>query len=57
MDAMFLAGNSFSNEDYILEKLAQIFIEIISVSNYYDYISGYVAKIAEFTFYLVSQII
>ena len=54
MDAMFLAGNSFVNDDYILEKLAQIFIEIISVSNYYDYISGYVVKIAEFTFYLVS---
>jgi len=54
MEAIFLAGNTYANEDIILEKIAFIFIEIASTSNYYDYIPEYVGKIAEFTFYLVS---
>ena len=55
MEAIFLAGNTYANDDNILEKIALIFIEIASIGNYYDYISEYVNKIAEFTFYLVTK--
>ncbi len=53
MEAIFLAGNTYANDDSILEKIALIFIEINSNSDYYDYISEYLKKISEFTFYLV----
>ncbi len=53
MEAIFLAGNAYESHTYVLEKIAQIFIEIASVSSYYDYISEYIKKIAEFSFYLV----
>ncbi len=53
MEAIFLAGNTYANDDSILEKIALIFIEITSVSEYYDYVSDYLKKIAEFTFYVV----
>jgi hypothetical protein len=55
MEAIFLAGNSYPNDDSVLEKLAQIFIEIASVSQYYDFVADYIKKIAEFSFYLVSS--
>jgi hypothetical protein len=57
MEAIFLAGNSYPNDDIILGRLAEIFIEMASISNYYDYIQDYVKKIAEFTFYLVRKIV
>jgi importin subunit beta-1 len=53
MESIFAAGNIYSNYDEVLEKIAQIFIEIASLSNYYDYIYDYIQKIAEFTFYIV----
>jgi hypothetical protein len=53
MEAIFLAGNSYVDDDNILERIALIFIEIASISSYYDYIFDYVKKISEFTFYLV----
>lgn len=53
MDAIFNAGNAYAQNDEILEKIAMIFIEIAAFSNYYDYISEYVSKFAEFTFYIV----
>jgi hypothetical protein len=52
MDAIFLIGNSYANDEDILEKLAIIFIEI--VDHYYEQIGEYIAKIAEFSFFLVS---
>jgi hypothetical protein len=55
MEAIFLVGNTFADDDQILERIAQLFIEIASIPNYYDYIVDYVTKIAEFTFYLVSK--
>ena len=53
MEAIFLSGNTYSNDDTILEKIALIFVEINSISDYYDLISEYINKISEFTFYLV----
>lgn len=53
MEAIFLSGNTYSEDDVILEKIALIFIEINSVSDYYEFIFDYVNRISEFTFYLV----
>ncbi len=53
MEAIFLAGNTYAGDDSILEKIALIFIEINSISDYYDYIEIYLKKISEFTFYIV----
>jgi importin subunit beta-1 len=53
MECIFTAGNLYANDDEVLEKIAQIFIEIASLSNYYDYIFDYIQKISEFTFYIV----
>lgn len=51
MNALFdVCSNNMSN-DSILEKISQIFIDVCSV--YYDYISEYIAKFAEFTFWIV----
>lgn len=53
MDAVILAGNTYSSNEDVLEILAKIFVEIGSY--YYDTINVYLNKIAEFTFYLVSE--
>lgn len=53
MESIFNAGNAYSNDEVVLERIALIFIEIASISNYYDYISEYVKKIADFNFYIV----
>jgi importin subunit beta-1 len=55
MEAIFLVGNTFPNDDIILERLALLFIQIATI--YYDDIQAYIAKIAEFSFYLVFTII
>jgi importin subunit beta-1 len=55
MNALFDVCSNNMNNDYILEKISQIFIEVCSI--YYDYISDYIAKFAEFTFWIVNNII
>jgi importin subunit beta-1 len=51
MNALFDVCSNNMNNDTILEKISQIFIEVCSI--YYDYISDYIAKFAEFTFWIV----
>lgn len=45
------AGNTYSNNDDILEKLCKIFINI--ADNYYDQVESFMDQISEFSFYLV----
>lgn len=54
MNALFDVCTNNMNNDSILEKISQIFIEICSI--YYDHISEYIAKFAEFTFWIVRKI-
>ena len=54
MNALFEVCSKNMNNDSILEKISQIFIETCSI--YYDHISEYIAKFAEFTFWIVINI-
>jgi len=51
MNALFDVCSNNMGNDSILEKISQIFIDVCSV--YYDHISDYIAKFAEFTFWIV----
>lgn len=53
MNALFDVCTNNMNNDSILEKISQIFIEICGL--YYDYIADYIAKFAEFTFWIVNN--
>lgn len=52
MNALFEVCTNNMNNDSILEKISQIFIEVCGI--YYDHIADYIAKFAEFTFWIVS---
>jgi len=52
MNALFNVCEHNMGKDLILEKVSQIFIDICEI--YYDYIGSFLAKIAEFTFWVVS---
>jgi importin subunit beta-1 len=51
MNALFDVCSINMNNDSILEKISQIFIDVCVI--YYDYIADYIAKFAEFTFWIV----
>lgn len=55
MNALFDVCSLNTEKDLILEKISQIFIDICEI--YYDHISPFITKIAEFTFWIVSFII
>lgn len=52
MNALFDVCSNNMNNDLILEKVSQIFIDVCEI--YYDYIAPFIVKIAEFTFWVVS---
>ena len=52
MDAIFNIIKQYQNQDDILDKIALLFIEMLSRSNFYDYLEFCMPQILEFSFYL-----
>ena len=53
MEGIFSIGQQYQTNDDILDKIAMLFIEMFSVSSYYDYLSVYIDKILEFSFHMI----
>ena len=45
MKAIFHIGSKYSEDDDVIEKIALLFIEMLSISSYYDYIEDYFMQI------------
>ena len=43
-------GDKYSNDENVLEKIAMLFIEMLSISSYYDYIEDIFLNIMKFAF-------
>ncbi|MCQ2819762.1 MAG: hypothetical protein MJ252_21060 [archaeon] len=55
IQSIFNVIKTYQNNDFILEKVAMLFIEIFSRSNYYDYMENYMTQIFEFSLYLIKN--
>ncbi len=53
MGAIFSIVEKYQNSEEVLDKVASLFIEMLSNSNYYDYLEDSFPKIVEFSFKLV----
>ena len=54
MEGIFSIVTQYQTNDDILDKIAMLFIEMFSVSSYYDYLSVYIDKILEFSFHMIN---
>lgn len=54
MEGIFSIVTQYQTNDDILDKIAMLFIEMFSVSSYYDYLSIYIDKILEFSFHMIN---
>ena len=54
MEGIFSIVQQYQTNDDILDKIAMLFIEMFSVSSYYDYLSVYIDKILEFSFHMIN---
>ena len=50
MNAIFQIGNKYETNENVLEKIAMLFIEMLSISSYYDYIEDNYLQIMKFSF-------
>ena len=50
MEAIFQIGEKYNNNENVLEKIAMLFIEMLSISSYYDYIEDFFVNIMKFAF-------
>ena len=41
MDSIFEIGNKYETNENVLDKIAKLFIEMLSISSYYDYIEDF----------------
>ena len=55
MEAIFAIVLQYHNNDDVLDKVAMLFIEMFSVSSYYDYLFLYFDKIIEFAFHMINE--
>ena len=55
MDSIFEIGNKYENNEIVLDKIAKLFIEMLSISSYYDYIEDFFEKIIKFSFNIVQK--
>ena len=55
MDSIFEIGIKYETNENVLEKIAMLFIEMLSISKYYDYIEDYFEKIIKFSFNIVQK--
>ena len=50
MQAIFQIGDKYSDDDDVIEKIAMLFIGMLSISSYYDYIEDFFKQIMSFSF-------
>ena len=50
MNAIFQIGGKYETNEDVLEKIAMLFIEMLSISSYYDYIEDNFTQIIKFSF-------
>ena len=55
MDSIFQIGEKYITNMNILEQIAMLFIEMLSVDSYYDYIEDYFEKIISFSFTIINN--
>ena len=55
MMAIFSIGEQYQNNEDVLDKIAMLFIEMLSISNYYDYINPYFEQIIKFSFNIINS--
>ena len=50
MSSIFQIGDKYQTDEDIIEKIAMLFIEMLSISSYYDYIEEFFMQIMKFSF-------
>ena len=55
MDSIFQIGTKYETNEDVLDKIAMLFIEMLSISSYYDYIEDFFEKIIKFCFNIVQK--
>ena len=55
MNAIFQIGGKYETNEKVLEKIAMLFIEMLSISPYYDYIEDNFSQIIKFSFNIVQK--
>ena len=50
MNAIFQIGGKYQEDEDVIEKIAMLFIEMLSNSSYYDYIEDFFLQIMKFSF-------
>ena len=55
MESIFQIGTKYETNENVLDKIAMLFIEMLSISSYYDYIEDFFEKIIKFSFNIVEK--
>ena len=55
LNAIFQIGGKYETNEDVIEKIAMLFIEMLSISNYYDYIEDFFIQIIKFSFNIVQK--
>ena len=55
MGAIFQIGGKYDTNENVIEKIAMLFIEMLSISSYYDYIEDFFIQIIKFSFNIVQK--
>ena len=55
MNAIFQIGGKYETNEDVLEKIAMLFIEMLSISSYYDYIEDNFKQIIQFSFSITQK--
>ena len=50
MNSIFQIGDKYQTDEDVIEKIAMLFIEMLSISSYYDYIEEFFLQIMKFSF-------
>ena len=53
MDAIFNVGEKYVSDEEVLEKIAMLFIEMLSISSYYNYLDDFINQIIKFSFNII----
>ena len=55
MKAIFQIGGKYETNEDVIEKIAMLFIEMLSISSYYDYIEDFFFQIIKFSFNIAQK--
>ena len=54
-NSIFEIGTKYEADENVLDKIAMLFIEMLSISSYYDYIEDFFTQIIKFSFNIVQK--